>query len=50
MKQLIEKIISVPKSFYVSLRLCGLKSAFHLPVLVRYNTVIYSLVGGGKYK
>lgn len=46
MQTMIEKILSIPKSFYVSLRLCGYRSAFHLPVLVRYNTVIQSITGG----
>lgn len=42
---LIEKILSIPKSFYVSIRLFPLRQAVKLPVLVRYNTKIISLKG-----
>lgn len=41
----IEKILSIPKSFYVSLKLCGIKNAFKMPIKVRYNTQICSLRG-----
>lgn len=47
-----DKLISIPKSFYVSLRLCGLKRAFKLPILVRFNCKLIRLngkaIGGGK--
>lgn len=41
----IELFLSLPKSFYVCARLCGLKKAIKLPVLVRYNTVLRRLDG-----
>ena len=41
----IEYFLSIPKSFYVSARLCGLKKAFFFPVLVRYNTVLRKVNG-----
>lgn len=41
----IEIILSIPKSFYVSLRMLGVRKAFGLPILVRYNTKIISLKG-----
>lgn len=45
MNKILEKILSVPKSFYVSYRLTSLKNAFRLPVFVRYNCKIISLKG-----
>lgn len=42
---LFVKVISIPKSFYVSWRLAGLKNAFKLPVMVRFNTVLNALGG-----
>lgn len=45
MPRLLELIFSVPKSLYVSARLCGLKKALKLPVVVRYNTVLRNLSG-----
>ena len=42
---LIVKLLSIPKSFYVSWRLAGFKKAFSLPVWVRYNTVLNALGG-----
>ena len=41
----IEKILSIPKSFWVSLHFFPLKDALKLPVLVRYNTSLMSLKG-----
>lgn len=41
----IEKILSIPKSFWVSLHFFPLKDALKLPVLVRYNTSLLSLKG-----
>ena len=42
----LEYLISVPKSMYCSLKLCPIKQAVKLPMLVRYNTSILSLRGG----
>lgn len=44
-KSFIEKLSSIPKSMYVSLRLFPLTQAVRLPILVRYNTKIVSLNG-----
>lgn len=41
----LEKILSIPKSFYVSWRLMSFRDAFKLPILVRYNTKLRSLKG-----
>lgn len=41
----IEKILSVPKSLYVSIKLCGLKNGIRLPIFVRYNTVLRDISG-----
>ena len=38
-------ILSIPKSLYVSIKLCGLKKGIKLPVLVRYNTVLRDISG-----
>lgn len=47
MNNIFEKIISVPKSFYVSYRLThSFRKSFHLPIFVRFNTRIISLNGG----
>ena len=46
----IDKILSIPKSFWVSLHFFTLRDALKLPILVRYNTKIQSLrgeIGGG---
>ena len=56
--KMLEKILSVPKSLYVSIRLCGFKKGLKLPVYVRYNTVLRNLSGrvmspawgGGTYR
>lgn len=52
----IEYLLSVPKSFYVSVKLLGLKRSFRLPIVVKYNTKVLSLKGsvtilggGGEY-
>lgn len=42
---LFVKILSIPKSFYVSGRLVGWKHAYKLPVFVRYNCVLNNLSG-----
>lgn len=41
----LEKILSIPKSFWVSLHFFPLKDAIRLPILVRYNTKLNSLKG-----
>lgn len=43
--KVIEFLLSIPKSFYVSLRLTGIKKAFRLPIYVRYNCKIINLDG-----
>ena len=48
MKHLIEKILSLPKSLYVSSRFFPLVQAIHIPILVRYNTKLTSLSGSVK--
>ena len=45
MKLSFEILLSIPKSFYVSLRLFPLKEALKLPVLCRYNAKCLSLKG-----
>ena len=45
LKRAIELFLSLPKSFYVGLRLFGFKKAIRLPIIVRYNTRIISLSG-----
>ena len=45
MNKYLEKIISLPKSLYVSFRLTGIRNCFRLPILVRYNVVLKSLKG-----
>lgn len=50
MKPIIEKILSIPKSLYVSIRLFPLHDALKLPCLVRYNTKILDLKGQIKVK
>jgi len=41
----LEKIISIPKSIYVSYKLTGIKHCFKLPIFIRYNVVLKSLKG-----
>lgn len=55
MNKIVEYILSVPKSFYVSLKYFPFKDAIKLPIMVRYNTVLLGLkgkivnsMGGGK--
>lgn len=48
MNNKIEKILSVPKSFWVSLHFFRLKDALKLPFFVRYNCVLKNLSGNIK--
>lgn len=41
----IDKILSIPKSLWVSMHFFTLKDAIKLPILVRYNTKILTLKG-----
>lgn len=41
----IDKILSVPKSLWVSLHFFPLKDALKIPVFVRYNAKLLSLNG-----
>lgn len=41
----LEFLLSIPKSLYVSLKLCSFKQAMHLPIVVRYNTKILGVNG-----
>lgn len=50
MNNTLEKIISLPKSLYINLRLLSFKDAIKIPFLVRYNTKIVSLKGKIKIK
>lgn len=50
MRTIFEKILSIPKSFWVSSHFFPLKEAIKLPVFVRYNTKIQSLKGTIKIK
>lgn len=43
--ELLEKLLSVPKSLYVSIKLCGLTKGIKLPIFVRYNTVLRDISG-----
>ena len=45
----LEKLLSVPKSLYVSIRMCGLKKGMKLPVFVRYNTVLRDISVNHQY-
>lgn len=45
MNKLLEYILSIPKSFYVSLKYFSFKDALKLPILVRYNTVLLNTKG-----
>lgn len=42
---MLEKLLSIPKSIYVCLRLFPFKDAVKLPMYVRYNCRLYSLKG-----
>lgn len=46
MKPLLEKLLSIPKSFWVSIHYFPLTEALKLPIMVRYNTCLLSV--GGK--
>lgn len=43
--EFLEYFISLPKSFYVSWKLTSFKTAFKLPIFVRYNTILKKLTG-----
>lgn len=45
MNKILEHILSIPKSFYVSSKYFPLKDAVMLPIMVRYNTVLLGLKG-----
>ena len=47
---LFEKIISLPKSIYVSFKLFPLQQALKIPVLCRYNVKCKSLKGNAVVK
>lgn len=49
MKHLIEKILSLPKSIYVSMKFFPFSQALRIPILVRYNTKLTSLSGTVKF-
>lgn len=44
-KHIIERILSVPKSFWVSLHYFPFAEAVRLPICVRYNVILKSLKG-----
>lgn len=48
MNKFVEKILSIPKSLYVSIKLLPLGQAIKLPIFVRYNCHIVSLKGSVK--
>ena len=41
----LEYLLSVPKSFYVSAKLLGLRRALRLPIVVRHDTKVLSVKG-----
>ena len=43
--QLFERILSIPKSLYVSLHYFSIKEAFKLPIMVRYNCKLIKIGG-----
>lgn len=43
--QLFERILSIPKSLFVSLHYFPLKEALKLPIMVRYNCKLIKLSG-----
>ena len=45
MRYAFEKILSIPKSLYLCVKLMPLRQALHLPVMVRYNCKITSAKG-----
>ena len=46
--KIIEYVLSLPKSIYVSFRLLPFKDAVRVPVFVRYNCMLLSLKGSVK--
>ena len=46
----LEKILSIPKSLWVSKHFFGWKDALKLPMLVRYNCVLDGMAGTVKIK
>lgn len=50
MNRIIEKLLSIPKSFWASLHLFKLKDALKLPVFVRYNCLIRNISGSIEVK
>jgi len=46
---MLELLLSIPKSLYVSAKLFSFKDAFRLPCLVRYDCVVKSLSGTVKH-
>ena len=50
MKHLAEKLFSLPKSLYVSMKLFPIHQAFRIPILVRFNTKLTCLTGNVKIK
>ncbi len=49
MQYFFEKILSIPKSFYLCVKLMPLRQALHIPIMVRYNCKIKSLKGCVKF-
>lgn len=45
MNYYLERLLSLPKSFYVSGRLAGWKNAYKLPICVRFNSLLKDLSG-----
>lgn len=43
--QLFERVLSIPKSLFVSLHYFPLKEALKLPIMVRYNCQLIKLRG-----
>ena len=50
MNACLEKLLSVPKSFWVSVHFFGFRDALKLPMLVRYNCRLVHLSGSIKVK
>lgn len=50
MKRMYECLLSIHKSFWVSLHYFSLIESLHFPILVRYNTSLLSLKGRIKIK
>lgn len=45
MNYYLERLLSIPKSFYVSGKLTGWKNAYKLPICVRFNSLLKDLTG-----